>query len=308
MAGSVHQLKNFVNELVSRFAGRWPVAAGSALVAGLALTACPLSAQAPTGPGLVPAGDVAQGNINAGDASVAVAGAHPLEPALAVAQRGLDQLRTTIKDYSCTVVKRERIDGKLGDHQYLFAKIRHEPFSVYLYFLAPDDVKGQEVIFVEGSNDGNMLAHAGSGVRAMVGTVSLKPNGALAMQGNRYAITEIGVENLAKRLVEVAQHDKQFGECDVQFFPNAKVNGRVCTCIQVVHPVPRRNFRFHLARVFIDDEYLIPIRYEAYDWPHEDGGQPVLMEEYTYMNVKINNGFTDADFDPKNTSYKFNGK
>jgi hypothetical protein len=26
------------------------------------------------------------------------------------------------------------------------------------------------------------------------------------------------------------------------------------------------------------------------------------------MNVKVNNGFTDADFDPKNTAYKFGGK
>jgi hypothetical protein len=32
------------------------------------------------------------------------------------------------------------------------------------------------------------------------------------------------------------------------------------------------------------------------------------MEEYTYMNVKINNGFTDADFDPKNAAYKFGAK
>ncbi|MFM1902795.1 MAG: hypothetical protein RLZZ440_695 [Planctomycetota bacterium] len=272
------------------------------------LSAGSASAQDPQGPGLMPHGDVAQGNVGAGDATAAVAGAHPLEPALELAQRGLEQLRTTIKDYSCTVVKRERIDGKLGEHEYIFAKIRHEPFSVYLYFLAPEAVKGQEVIYVDGRNDGNMLAHAGSGVRAMVGTVSLKPNGSLAMQGNRYAITEIGVENLARRLVEVAEHDKQFGECEVNFYPNAKVNGRVCTCVQVVHPVPRRNFRFHLARVFIDDELLIPIRYEAYDWPHEEGGQPVLMEEYTYMNVKINNGFTDADFDPKNTAYKFNAK
>ncbi len=272
------------------------------------VTAGSVRGQDAQGPGLLPHGDVAQGNIGAADATIATAGAHPLEPALELAQRGLTQLRTTIKDYSCTVVKRERIDGKLGEHEYIFAKIRHEPFSVYLYFLAPEAVKGQEVIFVDGHNDGNMLAHAGSGVRAMVGTVSLKPNGSLAMQGNRYAITEIGVENLAKRLVEVAEHDKQFGECEVNFYPNAKVNGRVCTCVQVVHPVPRRNFRFHLARVFIDDEFLIPIRYEAYDWPHEEGGQPVLMEEYTYMNVKINNGFTDADFDPKNTAYKFNAK
>jgi len=261
----------------------------------------------PQGPGLQPAGDRAQGNAGAGDATTVV-GAHPLEPALELAQRGLANLRATIQDYSCTMVKRERIDGKLGEHEYMFLKVRQQPFSVYLYFMAPESVKGQEVIYVDGQNDGNMLAHAGSGVRAMVGTVSLKPASMLAMQGNRYAITEIGVENLAKRLVEVAEHDKQFGECEVNFFPNAKVNGRVCTCVQVVHPVPRRNFRFHLARVFIDDELMIPIRYEAYDWPHETGGQPVLMEEYTYMNVKINQGFTDLDFDPKNTAYKFGAK
>ncbi len=293
-----------------RFATHGRTAAMFSLVACSALSAVAQNpvAQAPQGPGLMPAGDVAQGNIGAGEATTAAVGEHPLEPALALARKGLNQLRSNIKDYSCTVVKRERIDGKLNEHEYMFAKIRHEPFSVYLYFLAPDAVKGQEVIYVEGRNDGNMLAHAGSGVRAMVGTVSLKPNSMIAMQGNRYAITEIGVENLARRLVEVAEHDKQFGECDVQFFPNAKVNGRVCTCVQVTHPVPRRNFRFHLARVFIDDELLVPIRYEAYDWPHEEGGQPVLMEEYTYMNIKINNGFTDADFDPKNTSYKFGVK
>ena len=274
-------------------------------LAGVSAARGPAPAVPSQGPGLVPNGDAAKGNVGAGDATAATVGAHPLQPALELAQKGLAGLRGTIKDYSCTVVKRERIDGKLGEHEYMFAKIRHEPFSVYLYFLAPDTVKGQEVIYVDGKNDGNMLAHAGSGVRAMMGTVALKPQSMIAMQGNRYAITEIGVENLAKRLVEVAEHDKQFGECDVNFFPNAKVNGRICTCIQVVHPVPRRNFRFHLARVFIDDEYTIPVRYEAYDWPQEAGGQPVLMEEYTYMNVKVNNGFTDADFDPKNTAYKF---
>ena len=271
---------------------------------GAADAAAPL-----TGPGLVPNGGLSTSNANAGLAAAAT-GVHPLQPALDLAQKGLAKINENIRDYSCTIVKRERIDGKLGDHEYMFAKIRSQPFSVYLYFLGPDSVKGQEVIYVAGHNDGNMLAHAGSGVRAMVGTVSLKPQSMLAMQGNRYPITEIGVENLARRLVEVAEHDKQFGECDVNFYPNAKVNGRICTCVQVQHPVPRRNFRFNLARVFIDDEWTVPIRYEAYDWPqnNEAGGQPVLLEEYTYMNMKINNGFTDADFDPKNTGYKFGGK
>ena len=248
------------------------------------------------------------GNVNAGDAAAAAAAVHPLVPALEIARKGLAGIQTKVTDYSCTVVKRERIDRDLKDHEYMFAKIRQRPFSVYLSFLGPDAVKGQEVIYVDGQNDGNMLAHAGSGVRAMIGTVSLKPESMLAMAGNRYPITELGIENLTKRLIEVAEHDKQFGECEVNFYPNAKVNGRVCTCIEVKHPVPRRNFRFHQARVFIDDELTIPVRYEAYDWPQEQGGQPLLMEEYTYMNVKLNNGFTDDDFNPRNPSYKFGMK
>jgi len=282
-----------------------------AAVAGLPATiGFAQQAAAPTqpSPGIMPQGGLPQVNPNAGDAAASAAGTHPLAPALEIAQKGLESIRANIKDYSCTVVKRERIDGKLGEHEYMFAKIRQQPFSVYLFFLGPDSVKGQEVIYVDGRNDGNMLAHAGSGVKALVGTVSLKPQSMLAMSGQRYPITELGVENLTKRLVEVARHDSQFGECEVNFYPNAKVNGRVCTCIQVTHPTPRKNFRFHLARVFIDDELTIPIRYESYDWPLEAGGQPLLMEEYTYMNVKVNNGFTDADFDPKNTTYKFGGK
>ena len=49
----------------------------------------------------------------------------------------------------------------------------------------------------------------------------------------------------------------------------------------------------------------MPIRYESYDWPRGEGHQPELMEEYTYLNLKLNNGFTDADFDAENPNYKF---
>jgi len=296
------------------FLGR--VATTFVMVTAVGLGAVSVSAESPVanqsipgiGSPLVPNGGGAEGNLDATEAVAEVVASHPLIPALKIAQSGMDKIRETVQDYSCTVVKRERIDGKLGEHEYMFAKIRQAPFSVYLYFLGPESLKGQEVLFVDGRNEGNMLAHAGSGVRAMVGMVSLKPTSMMAMQGNRYPVTELGVENLTRRLIEVAEHDSQFGECTVNFFPNAKVNGRVCTCIQVEHPVPRKNFRFHLARVFIDDEISIPIRYESYDWPREAGGQAVLMEEYTYMNVKLNNGFTDADFDARNTAYKFGAK
>ena len=89
------------------------------------------------------------------------------------------------------------------------------------------------------------------------------------MRNQRYPLTELGILNLTRRLVEVGEHDKNYGECEVKFYEGAKINKRVCTCIEVAHPVARRNFLFHLARIFVDKELNVPIRYEAYDWPKD---------------------------------------
>ncbi len=234
---------------------------------------------------------------------------HPLEPALQMAYKTKQNIEANVKDYSATVVKHERIDGKLGDPEYALIKVRQQPFSVYMYFIAPKNLEGQECMFVDGANNGNLYAHAAPGtLRGKFGTVSLSPTSAMAMKDQRYPITEIGVANLTKRLIEVGEHDKQFGECDVKFYQGAKVNGRVCTMIQVTHPVPRRNFLFNVARIYVDDQLQLPIRYEAYEWPEKTGEAPVLLEEYTYMNLQINQGFTNADFDVHNPNYHFNVK
>jgi hypothetical protein len=229
---------------------------------------------------------------------------HPLVPALKMAESALKNIESNVKDYTCTLIKRERIGDKLGEQEFMFVKIRHEPFSAYTYFLKPDRVKGQEALYVEGQNEGNLLGH-GVGIKKIAGTVSLKPTSMLAMQGQRYPITEIGILNLTRRLIEVGEEDKKYGECEVKFFNGAQINKRPATVIQVVHPVPRRNFRFHMARIFVDEQLNMPIRYEAYDWPAAPGEKPPLLEEYTYVDVKLNVGLTDADFDKTNPNYGF---
>jgi hypothetical protein len=62
---------------------------------------------------------------------------------------------------------------------------------------------------------------------------------------------------------------------------------------------------FMRARVFVDNEYRVPVFYAAYDWPKEEGGKPVLLELYAYRRVKLNVGLTDKDFDPTNPDYNF---
>ncbi len=245
----------------------------------------------------------------------AAAQKHPLDPAIALAQNGLNTLRENVRDYTCVMVKRERIDGQLGDYEYMYAKVRNEkhvngkvavPFAVYLYFLKPEDVKGREVIYVRGHNDDKLIAHEpSSSLLGKFGSVWLRPDGMMAMKGNRYPITEIGMEILVVRLLETGQRDRQRGEVQVQFRKGAKINGRVCTMLEVIHPVKRPYFDFHKAQIFIDDELNIPIRYAAWTWPVREGGEPVLEEEYTYLQVKLNPGLTEKDFDPENPDYKF---
>ncbi len=69
-------------------------------------------------------------------------GKHPLDPALAEAFRIAAYIRKNVKDYTCVIVKQERIGGTLNPQEFMAAKIRQQPFSVYVKFLRPDSEKG----------------------------------------------------------------------------------------------------------------------------------------------------------------------
>jgi hypothetical protein len=242
-------------------------------------------------------------------ANRAGAQSHPFRPAIDHAKRALKSMEK-IKDYSCVTVKLERDrSGRLGEYQFMFAKIRHEPLSVYLKFLAPEAVKDREVIYVAGQNDGKIVVHEprglGSLAGALVGPLKFPPNGPIPMRDNRYPITEIGILNLTRRLVEVGELDMKYEEADAKYYPNAKVNDRPCEAWVFLHPEKRPYFRFHRAEVFIDKEFNIPIRYASYIWPEKAGDAPVLLEEYTYTRLKLNGGFRDEDFSPNNPNYGF---
>ena len=228
---------------------------------------------------------------------------HPLTPLVAWLEDSLTQM-DQLRDFSCTFKKREFVDNKLGEQQSMFVKMRMQPHSVYLYFLDPD-VRGQEAIYVAGKNGGYLLAHPIGIKQTLVGTLSLAPNDPQAMEGNRYPITDFGFRRLAERYLERCKYEMQFGECEVRVIEGARVNDRVCTCVEIVHPVKRSEFRYARCRLFIDNEFNLPIRCEGNDWPTKPGEEPPLVEEYTYANLKFNLGFTDADFDVNNPQYGF---
>jgi hypothetical protein len=247
----------------------------------------------------------------------AESGSATLEEVLVTAHQALDEIERTVRDYSATIVKQERIGSQLVQ-TVMFAKIREKPFSVYLNFLDRSDdkgVKGREVIYVQGRNGDKLLVHTPGLQDAIVGKLSLPPNGILTMRGERYPITEIGLANLCRQLIqrgEAAGGSGQAapgqitpGQIAVKRYRHARINARACTLLEITYPVQEPKNWGYLARVFLDDQLHFPIRVEVYELPLDRGRGPQLVEEYTYLDVKLNNGYSDADFDPKNPQYKF---
>lgn len=224
-------------------------------------------------------------------------GEHPLAPVVRVLKSTGDLIDRDIHDYSCTLVKQERVDGELGEKQFIMLKVMHQPFSVYMSFIKP--YAGREVAYVDGQNSGKLIVLE-AGMKHMLGKMSLDPNGSLAMSGQKHPITDVGFRNLCTKLGKMWEGEMKFAECNVTSNPDTHIANRSTTMIQVVHPVPRQDFRFHAARLFLDNELKIPVHFDAYMWPEQEGGEPLLDESYTYTNLKLNNGYTAREFDAAN--------
>ncbi len=243
---------------------------------------------------------------------------HPLTTLIHYARQQHQQIGQQVKDYQCLLVKRERIHGKLQAYESIETKIRHPhqqddgtavPFSVYLRYQKPSEFRGREVLYVDGQNKNRLVATKGGGGPFSGLTLSLLPTSRRAMANSLHPITEIGVQNLAQRLI----HEGLSGirtkvpadAWEVKFLKGSKINGQTCTCVQIRLPELAEMGRLHTLRVFVNDTLQLPVRFAAYRWPRAAGGRPELIQEYTYLNLKVNVGLTDVDFHRDNPRYGF---
>jgi hypothetical protein len=212
-----------------------------------------------------------------------------------------------LHDYSMTLVKTERLYGRMMPTEKAAVKVRNQPFSVYMSYSEPKGLKGQEAIYVDGKNEGRIVGHTG-GLLSLVGTLRILPTSPRAMQGNRHPITDLGISHMVEEAVKNVPVDQEKGYTQFEFKLDQKIDGRPCTCFIITRkrrePTDHKPL-FHSDLMYLDDELLMPIFYQLYEWPEKEGDPPVLAEEYRHQDIKINNGFSDIDFDEKNPAYNY---
>jgi hypothetical protein len=201
-----------------------------------------------------------------------------------------------IRDYTCLFVKQERLRGQLQPENLIDMKVRNQPFSVYLRWLKPQNLVGQEACYVTGANNGMLRVHA-TGIAGSVGFMSVEPTDARVMQNNRHPITDAGIGRLIEKYGQRWEMERQLNKTQVRI-GEFDYNQRRCVRVETIHP-DNSSGRFYTYRslVYFDKGTHLPIRVESYDWPKQGGpAGGELIESYSYANLRLNPGLGDEVF------------
>jgi hypothetical protein len=202
-----------------------------------------------------------------------------------------------VQDYTCTLIKQERLKGSLGKPQVIACKYMRDPFSVALAW-KKNAGRADRVLFVKGKYGNQMLARP-AGFLSFIGTVKRDPDGPEAMKSTLRPINQFGFANSMRSLEEVYELAEKRGELTESFkgFGVHEETGRKAAIL--VRELPARE-GYPAARTvtYIDTEYLVPTIVEGYDW---DGK---LRCRYIFKDIKFNVGLTESDFLPENNDMK----
>jgi hypothetical protein len=199
-----------------------------------------------------------------------------------------------VQDYSCLLIKRERVRGQMQADQVISMKVRNQPFSVALRWLQPRAMAGQESCYVAGRNNNLMRVHP-VGLAGLAGWVSLDPHDPRVLENSRHNITEAGLGNLLERLGQRWEQERHLNHTQVRI-AEFEYNKRPCTRVEAVHP-PGGPFSFYRTLIYFDKETHLPTRVENYDWPQRHGTTDgELVEVYSYVDLRPNVGLRDEDF------------
>lgn len=246
---------------------------GMAMRIGMAAAAAFVGLAPLTGQGPAPGGDVDQ--------------------ALALIRDAKRNYTSAVRDYTCVFVSRENIKGRVNEDQYTQFKFRQSPFSVYMKWLAPQRLAGQEVCYVAGKNNNRLRAHS-RGILGVAGFLSLDLDDPRVREHSKHSITEAGIGNLIDRTVAAWEADKRSGK-SVTRIAEFDFDNRRCYRVESIRS--ERTAYAYRSVIYLEKNSKYPLRNENYTWPAA-GGAPSgeLMESFSYTNLQFNVGLAEADF------------
>jgi len=205
-----------------------------------------------------------------------------------------DNYQKHYSNYTCTFIKQETIRGRLGKEQTTTVKFMEKPFSVVMTWTANRPSPADRVIFVDGGNWPGKVLCRPAGILKAIGTQVREPWGDDAKAQSLKPITEFGIANMTKNLLDVYEVARKAGDGTEEFGGYFDLNGRRCVLlVRHLKPNPAQNYPAKKAEIYVDVEYLVPVCVKGWDWNDQ------FSCIYGYKDIKFNMPLTENDFLPQ---------
>lgn len=205
-----------------------------------------------------------------------------------------------VREYSCVLLKQERIDGKLKDVEEIAVRFRRTPTTVYMNWLRNED-QVRRCLFVDSpefiDKKGRPFAlvePAGLLIRLIVSQVEIPIHDEMARRASRRTIDEFGFGATLNLLDKYNTIATQRGVLQMHFAGDGVVDGRPTYIIERYLPYTGPEGEYPDAKLVIhfDKEWLLPVLVRSY----ADRAGNELLGSYEFTKIRLNPGFTPADF------------
>lgn len=214
----------------------------------------------------------------------------------------LAESRAQLSDYTCTFIKRDRLNGKLGRPEEIRVKCRERPFSVLMEWVR-NPTCCDRVLYVKGrwvnrsGSEDAWVDPRGALVNLLLGKrggIRYDVEKGVAEGRTRRSISEFGFINMLRLIVNISEIAAARGELALNYLGRSQLDDRETYVFERVLPYaglqgtyPDRVLLFHLDR-----ETHLPIGLFAY----ADDDREVLLGSYVMRDVTLNPGLSNAVF------------
>jgi outer membrane lipoprotein-sorting protein len=212
---------------------------------------------------------------------------------------GAKNAEAKLQDTTFTFSLQEYWGKKMQAPQTIEVKFRR-PHHTYMRWV--DDVHpGRHLLYKQGWNDGRIRVKPSGWLPVL----NLDPRGMIAMRGSRHSALETGFSFMVGKFSGDSARVLANPDLHLTFadYGTKKLDGADAHCFDVKLPKDQDPGLYaHRLNVCVNLSTGLPATIKI--WDAEDG-EVQLVGEYGYLNVRVNPGLTDMDFDPENPDYPF---
>lgn len=153
------------------------------------------------------------------------------DDAVAALAKSLHKYHTEVDGYTCTFIKKERINGKLRDREVIRCEFRESPFSVRMEWLEGAG-RAKIMLYPAGDRTDQLaVVPANEIARKILPVVKKDLSNGDVRSAARYPVNEFGLNNGTLRLHRVWEVAKEKGQLRTRYDgiqPVDELNGRHC--------------------------------------------------------------------------------